>query len=220
MVTAEITITRDQLLGISQPMQYAGIDWPTYEAISEELGESGSVRLAYKKGILTAMPITELHESIIRLLERLIGIVSLVCQTDILPTGSATIRSERRQIGVEPDLSYFVKNADIHRVKDYVQNEIELPPDIVVEIDINHRSDDKFGIYAELGVPEFWLYDGKMLVIYLLRENGRYEAVDHGKQLPILTAQILTDFLNRGQSETKGQFELLRDFQQWLLSNK
>ena len=34
------------------------------------------------------------------------------------------------------------------------------PPDIVVEVDITHTDIDKNRLYASLGVPEFWRFDG------------------------------------------------------------
>lgn len=49
-------------------MQYVGIDWHTYEEISEEIGESSPVHLTYDRGTLTVMPVTELHELLTSLL--------------------------------------------------------------------------------------------------------------------------------------------------------
>ena len=62
MVTAEVTIPIEKLRNLKHPMQYIGIDWDTYEQISEELGESNSLHLFYDRGSLTIMPVTEIHE--------------------------------------------------------------------------------------------------------------------------------------------------------------
>jgi len=35
------------------------------------------------------------------------------------------------------------------------------PPDLVVEVAITHTDIDKRSLYAAMGVPEFWRYDGK-----------------------------------------------------------
>ena len=164
------------------------------------------------------MPLTELHELLIRLMERFIGIVSLVTQTEIVPTGSATMRSKVREYGVEPDLSFFVSKADIHLVKNYVPNEVKLAPDIVCEIDIYHASEDKFEIYAEFGVSEFWIYSNEKLKIYKLQPNIEYAEIERSEELPILTGAVLTEFLKRGQTEQ--QFKVLSDFQNWLQENK
>jgi Uma2 family endonuclease len=218
MITAEVTFSREELVSLKYPMQYVGIDWNTYEEISEEIGESSPVHLTYNNGVLTIMPITELHELLIALMERLIGIVSLTIQTEIIPTGKATLRSKRRSYGVEPDLSYFVSKADIHQTKDYVPKEIELAPDIVCEIDVHHPSDDKFEIYAEFGVSEFWQYNGEKFKIFKLQAGGEYKAIERSEELPVLTGEILSEFLKRGQTEL--QFTVLADFQTWLQENK
>lgn len=199
-------------------MEFVGIDWQTYERISEELGESTSLHLTYNDGVLTIMPVTELHEMLIVLLERMIGLVSLATQTNIIPTGKATMRSERRKYGVEPDLSYFVSKADIHQTKDYVPKEIELAPDIVGEIDVHHPSDDKFEIYAEFGVSEFWQYNGEKLKIFKLQASGEYKEIERSEEIPVLTSAVLSEFLKRGQTEQ--QFAVLSDFQNWLQENK
>lgn len=217
MITAEVTISAEKLRNLKHPMQYVGVDWITYEQISEELGESSSLHLFYDKGSLTVMPVTELHELIIILLERLIGVVSLVTQREIIPTGKATLRSERLGYGVEPDLSFFVSKSDIHQAKDYIPKEIELAPDIVCEIDVHHPSDDKFEIYSEFGISEFWQYGDEKLKIFKLNENGEYHEIEKSEEIPILTSAILTEFLKRGQTEQ--QFKVLSDFQNWLQEN-
>jgi Uma2 family endonuclease len=218
MITAEVTFSREELLSLKYPMEYVGIDWQTYEEISKEIGESRAVQLTYKKGSLTIIPVTEIHEMLIVLLERMIGLVSLAVRKNIIPTGKATMRSKRRNYGVEPDLSYFVSKADIHQIKNYVSNEIELAPDIVGEIDIHHPSDDKFEIYAEFGISEFWQYNGEKLKIFKLQKSGEYKEIERSAELPILTSAVLSEFLKRGQTEQ--QFTVLSDFQNWLQENK
>jgi len=217
MVTAEITFSRKDLVGLKHPMEFVGVDWETYVEISEEIGESSPLHVTFNKGTLTFMPTTELHEILISLLHNFITFTGMRLQVNIVPTGKATMRSERKGYGVEPDLSFFISKASIHRIKNYVPNELEMPPDIVVEIDVHHRSDDKFEIYAEFGVSEFWQYDGEKLKIYKL-QTGEYREIEKSEQLPVLTGEVLTEFLKRGQTDE--QFKVLTDFQNWLQENK
>ncbi len=195
-------------------MTLFGIDWETYEEISEELGESRSLHLTFDKGVLTIMPLTELHELLKSFLNNFITLTGLVLRINVIATGSATLRSKRRQYGVEPDLSYFVSRADIHQIKNHVPPEVELAPDIVCEIDVYHLSEEKFKIYSDLGISEFWLYENEKLKIFRLQTGGEYKEIERSEELPILTGEILTDFLNRGQKEQ--QFKVLSDFQNWL----
>lgn len=128
------------------------------------------------------------------------------------------MRSKKKAIGLEPDASYYVKRAGKVEPLDYVPNEPDLPPDIVIEIDVHHGSDDKFEIYAEFGVSEFWQYENENLRMFKLQENGEYKEIERSEQLPVLTGAILTEFLKRGLNEE--QFTLLTDFQKWLAENK
>lgn len=218
MITAEVTFSRNELVSLKHPMQYVGIDWQTYEEISEEVGESSPLHLTYNNGVLTIMPVTELHELLTGLLQDFIRLTGLALRMNIIATGKATMRSKRRNFAVEPDLSFFISKADIHQIKDYVPNELELAPDIIGEIDVYHPSDDKFEIYAEFGVSEFWQYNDEKLKIFRLQENGEYKEIEQSEELPILTGIVLTEFLRRGQTEQ--QFTVLSDFQQWLQENK
>ena len=218
MITAEVTFSKDKLVSIKHPMQYIGIDWDTYEDICEEIGDSEAIRLTYKKGVLTIMPVTELHEFLTSLLHDFIRFAGMTLRINVISTGKATIRSKRRSYGVEPDLSYFVSKADIHQTKDYVPNELELAPDIICEIDLYHSSDDKFEIYAEFGVSECWQYNGEKLKIFKLQASGEYKEAERSEELPVLTGEILSEFLKRGQTEQ--QFAVLSDFQNWLQENK
>ena len=200
------------------PMEFFGIDWKTYEQISEELGESNFLHLVYKKGNLTIMPVTEIHEFLTSLLHDFITLSALTLKINVISTGKATLRSKWREYGIEPDLSYFVSKAEIHQVKDYVPNEIELAPDIVCEIDVYHPSDDKFEIFGEFGISEFWQYSDEKLKIFKLGESGKYREIERSEELPVVTSRILTEFLKRGQTEE--QYKVLSDFQNWLQENK
>lgn len=218
MVTAEIKFSREELTALKYPMELVGVDWQTYENISQEIGETSPIHLTYSKGFLTIMPVTELHELLTTLLNNFIIFAGFALKTDVIGTGKATLRSERRSYGVEPDLSYFVSKADIHQTKNYVPNEIELAPDIVCEIDVHHPSNDKFEIYSEFGITEFWQYNGEILKIYKLQADGKYREIERSEELPILTSAILTEYLRRGQTEK--QFNVLSDFQNWLQENR
>lgn len=219
MVTAEVTISKKDLVGLKYPMSLVGIEWETYAKISEELNESTSLHLTFNKGNLTFMPVTELHEFLTSLLHNFITFAGLVLQKNVVPTGKATLRSKTKQYGVEPDLSFFISKADTHIIKSFVPNELKAAPDVVGEIDVHHPSDDKFEIYAEFGVAEFWQYNGIGLKIFKLQPNREYKEIERSEELPVLTSEILSVFLNRGKNEA--QFtKVLSDFQDWLQNNK
>jgi Uma2 family endonuclease len=84
----------------------------------------------------------------------------------------------------------------------------------VVEIDITNDSWGKFPVYALLGVPEIWRYNGREVSFYALRENDEYGAIATSLSFPFLTSEVLTGFLS--QSKTAGQKATRRAFRQWL----
>src|SRR5438876_5554095 len=82
--------------------------------------------------------------------------------------GSTTWKRSRLRKGSEPDTCFYVANAPKIIGKRKIDLESDPPPDIVVEIDTTNESLSKFPIYAALGVPEIWRYDGKRAYIYKL----------------------------------------------------
>jgi len=85
----------------------------------------------------------------------------------------------------------------------------------VVEVDIHHGSTGNDPIYAALGVPEIWRYDGfEMSILHL--DQQEYVAAESSLALRMLTDEILTDYLARLRQD--GEFQALLAFDQWLQS--
>ena len=51
------------------------------------------------------------------------------------------------------------------------------PPDLVLEVDITHPSLDKLSIFAAVGVPEVWRYDGERVRMLALAGDSYVERV-------------------------------------------
>ena len=85
----------------------------------------------------------------------------------------------------------------------------------MIEIDVSNQSLSKFPIYAAFGVPEIWRYlaKNKSLLMYELRGNS-YAEIQASRSFPILTPDVLAEFLERSASE--GQTRALITFRQWL----
>ncbi len=80
--------------------------------------------------------------------------------------------------------------------------------------EITHADIDCLGIYAALGVPEVWRFDGQSLRVMVLGPDGRYTENNQSKAFPFLPLAEVTRFLGMrsGQSET----ELVRQFRAWV----
>ncbi|MBC7796521.1 MAG: Uma2 family endonuclease [Pyrinomonadaceae bacterium] len=187
--------------------------WENYEKLLNEIGEASGLRISFNKGNLEIMTLSTTHESYSRLIEKFIGSICITSRIDIASFGSATIKKSRVEKGSEPDACFYVQNAAAIGEKISVNFAIDPPPDVVVEIDWKHDSLYKFPIYAALNVPEIWRYDGNKMAFYKLDEE-KYVEIEQSLALPMLSAQVLSDFLNRNGKES--QSKILRDFEEWL----
>lgn len=189
------------------------VSWDDYEEVLAAVGETSGLRISYDEGTLQVMTLSHKHEKYSTLIERMVDRLSSFLRVKVLFYGSATMRKRKKQKGVEADACFYVQNAELVGTKEEIDFNTDPPPDVVVEIDIHHESISKFPIYAGLGVPEFWRYDGAALTIYQLKE-GEYVASEASRALPLLTANVLTEFLARSPKED--QYDILLAFEEWL----
>jgi Uma2 family endonuclease len=195
------------------------VSWDEYEELLEQVGEARGLRVSYDSGSLHVMTISAEHEKYSEFIKSLIAGLRLRLQINILAFGSATMRKPRRSAGHEPDASFYVQTAPLIGNKIQLDFETDPPPDIVVEIDVHHDSRPRFRVYAALGVPEIWRYDGKAMTMYHLSEEGegqQYIEGDTSAALPMLTADLLTDMLDRMRRD--GELSALLAFDKWLQS--
>lgn len=221
MVTITSTFSKEELLKQltpENPLILFGVRWEDYEKILTEFQNVKGLKIYFNRGILRIMSNSLGHEIYADLIKIFLAYVSKVLGKKVSFAGSTTLKKTLQQKGAQPDAEFYVTNASAIKGKKKLDLSYDLPPDVVVEIDVTHSDEDKFEIYATFGVPEFWVYDEKNLKIYRLQENKKYTEVSASIELPILTAEILTEFLNRSQTEE--QFDVLNDFENWLNESK
>ncbi len=221
-MSATVTLNVEELLADitpENPKNLYGVSWEDYLELTENLLEETHIKTSFNRGILKIMVLGFRHDNESRFLHNLITTTSLALRIKTIPAGSMSLISNRIRKGADPDESYYIQNYDRASFKrELYDDETDTPPDLVVEIDETHKSDDKFEIYAAFGIKEFWLYDAKILRMFELSEKGDYLLIEKSIALPILSAANLTEFLNR--SQTEDQFELLVEFENWLQENK
>ena len=193
-----------------------GVGWNDYEELLRAVGDAPGQHISFDDGTLQITTLSFKHEKYVRLIERIIDRLSARLLIKVLSYGSATMKKERDQKGAEPDACYYVQSAELVGKKDEIDLNVDPPPDVVVEIDLHHESISKTPIYAALGVPELWRYDGNTVTIYHLREE-QYVVSEASESLPLLTSAILTEFLARIPRED--QYEILSAFEEWLKGN-
>ena len=120
-------------------------------------------RLTYDSGELEIMSPLPEHEDWKKAIGGLVEILTLELDIPMRRLGSTTFRQKALQKGLEPDECYYIANEAAVRGKRRFDLRRDPPPDLVVEIDITHRAIDREKIYAAMGVPEIWRFDGRRL---------------------------------------------------------
>jgi len=201
---------------------FQDVSWDEYEELLEQVGEAPGLRISYDNGSLQVMTISSEHEKYAFFINSLIAGIRLRLRMNILAFGSATMRKRKRKKGNEPDACFYVQTASLIGNRIQLDFETDPPPDIAVEIDVHHDSRSKFPIYAGLGVPEIWRYDGQAMTIYHLAKDAAeiqaplYVEQDTSAALPMLNSQILTETIERMRRD--GELNALLAFDEWLQS--
>lgn len=189
------------------------IRWRTFEQLLSDLGDDRSICLTYYKGLLEIMTPFGQHEGSNRFIDDLIRALADERNLNLRKFGSRTMKRMELETGAEPDSCYYIQNEPSIRSKIDIDLDRDPPPDLVVEIDITSSSIDKLVIYAILGVPELWRYDGRKLAFYVL-EGSNYIATDRSPTFPRLPSEIILQFLEyRFQV---GETMALREFRAWV----
>jgi len=191
------------------------VSWQQYEELLSQLGDAASPRVSYDNGRLDVMSPSTKHEKLKNLLHDLVLILSDELDLDVLSLGSVTLKVEPKGKGVEADDCFYVQHAGEIGEKDQLDLRSDPPPDLVLEIDVSHDSSGKFQIYAALGVPEIWRYDGSEFSLWQL-SGQTYVSVSRSLAFPILTVEDLAGFLSR--SQTQGRKLARQHFRAWVRS--
>ncbi|HEX5085191.1 MAG TPA: Uma2 family endonuclease [Blastocatellia bacterium] len=194
---------------------FHGATWEDYEELLDQVGEAAGLRISFNDGTLKVMSLSSEHEKYVRFIEGLIVAIKLRLRINIVSFGSTTMRKRRKSKGNEPDACFYVQTAAVIGNRIELDFSIDPPPDIVLEVDIHHDSTNNDAIYAALGAPEIWRYDGCAMTIYHLQE-GEYVVAEASRALSMLNGEILTEHMNRMLRD--GEFEALLAFDGWLQS--
>jgi Uma2 family endonuclease len=207
-----VTTTHPISLAGQQHIVLDGVSWETYEQILRDL-QDRPIRVTYDRGTLEMMAPLPYHERWKTRYGRLIEAMCEERDIEVDSLGSSTFRREDLDRGLEPDECYYVQHADDVREKHEIDLTVDPPPDLVVEIDITRTSVPKQPIYASLGVPELWRFDGKRLNVLRLRK-GKYHPAKSSAIFPFLPMAQFQQFVLRLASER--QSKVLREFRAWV----
>lgn len=182
-----------------QKILLSNVSWETYERLLEDHLDSSAPRFTFDRGMLEIMSPSPEHEKLNRRIALLVQAVTEEMGVESEDLGSTTFRREDLERGFEPDSCFYIQNEEQVRGKDRIDLAVDPPPDLVIEVDITSPSINKLPIYAQLGVPEVWRYDGVKLEILRLGD-ARYAEVTESTVLLSLTSSVLTGLMERSKS--------------------
>ncbi len=197
----------------SQRFVLHGFNWPTYERVLDMFGDR-PVRTTYDRGSLELMSPPPIHEVYKRLFLRLFDNLSDELDFGIKACGSTTFRREDLERGLEPDECFYLANMSRVHSWGMIDLRADLPPDLAVEVGNANSSLDRMGIYAALGVPELWRFDGESLQAYELVE-GAYVPRPNSPTFPFLPLAEIVTLLHQSKTITDDR-QLRRNLKVWV----
>ena len=186
---------------------FGSLNWQHYQMLRDTLNQNRNIRFTYMHGTLEVTMPLEIHEFSARLIEKFIWILVVELGMKVKTMGSTTLDRETLDKSAEPDDAYYIQNQPLVAGRD-VDLDRDPPPDLVVEVDITHSDINKLLLYAAMGVPEFWRYNGEVWRIYVLRD-GKYEEVEVSPTFPLAPKVKLYEFLATArQDEVEAELAL------------
>ncbi|VXD18522.1 Uma2 family endonuclease [Planktothrix paucivesiculata] len=189
------------------------ISWQQFENLLIDLGQTRAARIAYDNGtfeIMTPLPEHEYYKEAIG-----ISIQDIAEELNINyeSYGSTTWKREAHLAGIEPDNCFYFQNEAKIRGRLQFNLNQDPPPDLALEIDMTHKSLNRFPIYARLGIPEIWCYDSGELKIYQLQQET-YREVEKSSVFPMLRVQEIPTIIE--QYRLDGKLAVRRAIRNWV----
>ena len=162
-------------------MQIPG-SWSDYEALSLQLGDRSIPRLKYRYGTIWLMSPLPEHGRNVSLVADVIKAILDYLDKEYEAFTPITMKLPQRS-GIEPDYCFYIDNWQAAAGKKRIDWEVELAPDLVVEIDITSYTD--VNDYLLYRVPEVWLFKNDKVTIYNL-QNEQYIVSNRSRYFPDL----------------------------------
>ena len=189
------------------------ITWQTFKTMLAELGSERANKISYRQGNIEVMTPLKLHESSNRLIEVFVGVLCEELGLEVNRVGSLTLTRDDLEYGAEPDSSYYIQNELLVREKENIDLAFDPPPDLVLEVEYSRPKIDKFKLYAAMGIPEFWRYNGTTLRVYILA-NGQYSETQTSPTFAVIPIKEIPRFIE--ESKKIGQIAVTRAFRTWV----
>ena len=193
------------------------VSWELYELLLDTLPDH-RMRHTYDRGTLEMMSPLQRHESIKRMIGRLIETLAYELDLPIKSVGSTTQHRKSVRRGLEPDESYYVANERAVRGKLDYDSDRDPPPDLVIEVDVRRPAVERMAVYAALGIPEIWRHDGNRKLSFHRLASGKYELIERSDAFPYLAPDDISAFID--QMGELDENSIVRSFVKHALAKK
>ena len=211
-----MTVANGINLSSYQHLVLHDVSWEFYEQLLREVGDR-HIQITYDDGSLEIMSPLPEHERWGAWIARLIELMCLERSIDCECLGSTTFRDAAKRKGLEPDeCYYFINAARAREMEEQFDPDVDPVPELALEIDITNRSVAREPIYAALGVPEIWRFNGSALQVRQLSSRRKYMVRSRSRTFPFLPLAEFSTFVLR-MSE-RNQLRVLREFRTWVTS--
>lgn len=189
------------------------ITWQTFKTMLAEMGSERANKISYRQGNIEVMTPLKPHESSNRLIEVFVGVLCEELGLEVNRVGSLTLTRDDLEYGAEPDSSYYIQNELLVREKENIDLAFDPPPDLLLEVEYSRPKIDKSKLYAAMGIPEFWRYNGTTLRVYILA-NGQYSETQTSPTFAAIPIKEIPRFIE--ESKKIGQIAVTRAFRTWV----
>jgi Uma2 family endonuclease len=209
MVTSPVTFPIKTLnLSPGSHILINEVTWQDYENLLDELGEARhNPRINYYHGTLELMSPLPAHERPNRIIAYIVTAILDAQNRDWEDFGSTTFK-KAKEVGLEPDTCFYIKNATQVRSNLRVDMNVDPPPDLAIESDVTSKT--TLEAYAILGVTEVWIYENNKLQIFVL-QNKVYLKTINSLIFPNFNLVETIPKLVK-QAFEKGTSQMLREF--------
>lgn len=197
---------------ITERLTLYDMSWENYETLLNLLGDR-PIRATYSQGVVELMILSYQHERYKKLLARFVETLTEELDMPMAGGGSTTFKRQDLERGLEPDECFYIEHEPDVRGKQAIDLAQDPPPDLAIEIDITSSSLNRMTIYAALGIPEVWRFDGTTLE-FLYQQGNHYERLTRSVTFPIIQPSDLIQFMTL--AETTDDTTVIRQFRSWL----
>jgi Uma2 family endonuclease len=157
-----------------QRVHLCAVSWDAYEKIGEAFLNRANIRLTYDRRNLEIMTLSPEHERLRCLLGLMVTVLAEELNIPCIAFGSTTYKQQEAERGLEPDQCFYFTNLERVRHLQRLDLTRDPVPELAIEVDITSSSMDRMGIYARLGIPEVWRWDGTGFTANNLQSDGHY----------------------------------------------